>query len=111
MNRKDFSNYVDFVKERTSNVLQAKGDEYSYNSGAFENFEEGVSIGLSNTPEGVAWGYVTKHIQSVRALIREVDSGKEDHLTDKLIDEKFGDVINYMILIEAMLKERIQINN
>ncbi len=110
MNRKDFSNYVDFVKERTSNVLQAKGDEYSYNSGAFENFEEGVSIGLANTREAVAWGYVTKHIQSVRALIREVDSGKEDHLTDKLIDEKFGDVINYMILIEAMLKERIQIN-
>jgi len=110
MNRKDFFNYVDFVKERTSNVLQAKGDEYSYNLGAFENFEEGVSIGLANTREAIAWGYVTKHIQSVRALIREVDSGKEDHLTDKLIDEKFGDVINYMILIEAMLKEKVQTN-
>ena len=111
MNRKDFFNYVDFVKERTSNVLQAKGDEYNYNSGAFENFEEGISIGLANTREAIAWNYVTKHIQSIRALIREVDSGRTDHLTDKLIDEKFGDVINYMILIEAMLKERIQINN
>lgn len=107
MNRKDFSNYVDFVKERTSNVLQKKGDEYSYNAGAFENFEEGVQISLANTREGVAWGYVTKQIQSVRALIREVDTGKTDHLTAELIDEKFGDVINYMILIEAMLKERV----
>lgn len=107
MNRKDFSNYVDFVKERTSNVLQKKGDEYSYNAGAFENFEEGVQISLASTREGVAWGYVTKQIQSVRALIREVDNGKTDHLTRELIDEKFGDVINYMILIEAMLKERV----
>ena len=107
MNRKDFYNYVDFVKERTSDVLQKKGDEYNYSKGAFENFEEGIQISLANTREGVAWGYVTKQIQSVRALIREVDTGKMDHLTTELIDEKFGDVINYMILIEAMLKERV----
>ena len=87
MNRKDFYNYVDFVKERTSDVLQKKGDEYNYSKGAFENFEEGIQISLANTREGVAWGYVTKQIQSVRALIREVDTGKMDHLTSEFIDE------------------------
>ena len=111
MTRQEFSNYVDYVKERTSNVLQNKGTEYSYKNGAFENFEEGISIGLASSREGIAWGYVTKQIQSVRALIREVDEGKTSHLNNAMIDEKFGDVINYMILLEAMLKERIGQNN
>lgn len=107
MNRKEFYSYLKFVKERTTDTLFSKGDEYNYNEGAFENFEEGVAIGLSNTREAVAWGYVTKHIQSVRAMIREVENGQTDHLTDKNIDEKFGDIINYMILLEAMLKEKV----
>ena len=108
MNRQELSDYVDYVKQRTSKVLQNKGNEYSYNNGAFENFEEGVAIGLSETREAVAWGYVTKQIQSVRAMIKALEEGtaKDSDFTPEFIDEKFGDVINYMILIEAMFKER-----
>jgi hypothetical protein len=40
-----------------------------------------------------------------------VDEGKTSHLNNAMIDEKFGDVINYMILLEAMLKERIEQEN
>lgn len=110
MNRKEFNIYLEHVLARTKDVLGAKGDEYSYNGGAFENFEEGVGLGFSNSREAVAWGYAVKHIQSVLAMLSKVEVGDSTHLSDKLIEEKCGDVINYMILIEAMLKERVDNN-
>jgi hypothetical protein len=35
-----------------------------------------------------------------------VDNGAVNY-TDKYIEEKIGDAINYLILIEGMLKERL----
>ena len=111
MTRRQFEVYLEHVLDRTKKVLGNKGDEYSYNNGAFENFEEGVGLGFSITREAVAWGYAVKHLQAVKAMITQIEKGNEVQLTNTLVEEKFGDVINYMILIEAMLKERIENEN
>ena len=58
---------------------------------------------LGGSREKALIGMLAKHLVSVLDM---VDSfGKEDLPTTSFIDEKIGDSINYLILLEAMLKE------
>ena len=94
-------------------VCRAKQREYADGTNAFHNFEEGVGFSLSNEREAVAWEFCVKHMQSVRDIIRHVETGGDvnGHPSQALIDEKFGDIIVYMTLIHGMLTDRISAYN
>jgi hypothetical protein len=47
-----------------------------------------------------------KHIVSVFDLVQWADT-EGDMLTEAVIDEKIGDTINYLILLEGLLLRRI----
>ena len=51
-------------------------------------------------------GFMLKHIVSINDIIEQSKEGKLP--SREVIDEKIGDVINYFILLEACLVERIQ---
>lgn len=81
-------------------ILKRKGEEYSTNDDRLHNFKVAARINNS-TPEKALWGMATKHLISIIDLI----NGKNH--TQNIIDEKIGDMINYLILLEAILKEKL----
>jgi hypothetical protein len=111
MDRKVFNSHVEEVFDRSRKVMVKKGAEYSGDAEVFHNFNNSIGISLHNTNVGVAWEYLTKHLQSVKDMIEAIEkNGDLGKLNQYLLDEKFGDVINYFLLIEAMIKEKIQNN-
>lgn len=52
------------------------------------------------------YGMMFKHAVSVMDLIEWIESNPEK-ITGDIVDEKIGDNINFLILLEGMLKQRI----
>jgi hypothetical protein len=101
-----FNERVDAFLEKLKATLLKKGAEYApYPNERFANFNnaipyfEGiVSDDVKNYHVG--WAYKTKHTVSITDII----NGNLDY-NEELLDEKFGDEINYLILIKEMLWE------
>jgi len=111
MNTETFVKYLNERLERTVKVLAHKRKEYVYTDNPMQNFEDAVGISIVRTREGVAYSYLVKHIQSAVGIIEYLElHGKVPHDAE-LIREKFGDIINYFIIIEAMLLERFDEQN
>ena len=93
MTNEEFNAYM---KKRFDEILQLreqKAKEYTKDN-AFENFISASKF-LEESPEKVAFFYVTKHIISIKdALFKGVGEDK--------LREKVSDIIVYMLLIEAM---------
>jgi len=105
MTRKQF--VQDVVQRRVQliqDVLQSKTDEYAGQDDVFKAFTEALPLSFHDTKQAVAWEFMVKHLQSIKLIIEE--RAKKGKLPDeKLLEEKIGDAINYLILIEGMFKE------
>lgn len=108
MNTQEFNKHFDAVVERSRNVLINKRNEYANNQSVFNNFDQATGLSFHETNVSVAWEYAVKHLQSLKDIIKKVESNIDQSITPELINEKMGDIINYMILIEGMLKERCE---
>lgn len=91
--------------ERTEATFINKGAEYDSIENPFNNFEEGIGMSTSNTREAVAYGFLIKHLQSIKTIIGQYDRDRTLP-TEGLIIEKFGDAIAYLTILEAMFLER-----
>jgi len=100
MNKIEFNKLVDERVKLIQSVLQKKGAEYANDKDVFHNFEEGTKMSFHDTREMVAWEYMMKHMISIKDMI----SSKQSY-SEHMIREKFGDAINYLILMEAMMLE------
>ena len=84
-------------------ILQNKAKEYSKDENRLHNFYIGSNLSSQN-PIDVCFGYMLKHICSVYDIL------VEDNLIEKIlqpvdvIQEKFNDLINYIILMHAVKK-------
>ena len=108
MNRLEFNKIVVNRINLINQVLASKGKEYAGDSDVFHNFKSATGLSFHSSPEKVAWEFAVKHFQSIKDLLEHVDvDGANGHPTETYIEEKIGDAINYLILIEAMLKERV----
>lgn len=87
----------------TRDVLASKAAEYALGGDRLHNFKEAAQL-QGVTPAEALRGMWAKHAVSVCDLVREHAAGKR--VTGGLINEKLGDAINYLILLEAVLKER-----
>jgi hypothetical protein len=109
MNRLDFNNIVAKRCELICRVLIEKGREYANDDEVFHNFKNAAGISFHGSHEKVAWEFMVKHLQSIKDIIEHVSiDGANGYPSNALIEEKIGDSINYLILIEGMLKERVQ---
>ena len=100
MNRKDFEVIVEKRLELIKKVLENKQAEYANIDNVFHNFETAARI-KEESKEKSLYGMMIKHFISVIDMIAQ----PETSYTPEHIDEKIGDVINYLIILEAMLKE------
>ena len=91
----------DTIKE----VLCKKAEEYASEEDRLHNFKSAVGF-TKLSPEQSLWGMATKHFVSVKDI---VDKCQDPNYRPKqeLMLEKIGDSINYLILLEALLTERI----
>lgn len=97
-------NRIQYIRE----VLSAKAEEYATGDNRFHNFDVAARI-LNITPEQALQGMMLKHIVSVFDLVEWADANP-DLLTKQIIDEKVGDTINYLILLEGLLLRRVEGN-
>jgi len=90
--------------EKIKTILGAKAKEYASNDDRFHNFNVAGRI-AGVTPEKALYGMMLKHEVSVTDLI-ELAGAEPSKLNEAIIDEKIGDNINYLILLEGLLKQR-----
>lgn len=83
-----------------SKVLLSKSKEYAMNGDRLWNFKPNYKF-MNKDPKLNLLGYLTKHVASCMDILTgKIVPNKE------MIIEKFGDVVNYCILLIALLKEK-----
>jgi hypothetical protein len=107
MTRKQFVQEV--VQRRVQlikDILETKSSEYADQDDVFKAFTESLPLSFHDTKQAIAWEFMVKHLQSIKMIIEA--KSKTGKLPDeKMLEEKIGDAINYLILIEGMFKEEM----
>lgn len=85
--------------------LLIKGKEYRRNNDPLHNFNRGSKLS-GQSREKVLWGFALKHHVSFLDMLDDMDAGKFPNV--ETVDEKIGDLINYLILCEASIKDKIK---
>ena len=99
-----FDEIVEDRLEKISTTLLEKGKEYRRNADPLHNFRVAAKI-LNTTEEKALVGFATKHLVSFLDIVNDIEQGKLP--SENLVDEKIGDLINYLILCEASIKEKL----
>lgn len=96
-----FDNIVKERLDKINYILAIKAKEYRRNKNPFHNFEKGAVL-EQKTPFEILHGMFLKHYISYLDILEDY---KENNFhSNAFIDEKLGDLINYLILQEAQLK-------
>jgi len=101
MNISEFNHILHKRLKKIEDTLNAKAEEYARED-RLHNFKMAAMM-LNCTPAHALMGMKVKHDVSVMDLVRYPTTR-----TTALINEKIGDSINYLILLEAILKEEIK---
>jgi hypothetical protein len=105
MKTEQFNEIVSNRIESIQDVLMAKAKEYSSDTDRLHNFKVAAALASRpETPEQALWGMMRKHLVSVIDIIDQTAIGNAP--SDHMRNEKIGDSINYLILLEALLIER-----
>jgi hypothetical protein len=106
MNTKKFDEILKSRIYKIEQILGVKAKEYSRNGDRLHNFNTASNI-TGKPREEVLWnGFALKHLVSVNDIVSDLNESKLP--TKELVDEKIGDLINYLILLEACLIETIE---
>jgi len=103
MNNTTFSTQADLLLSTCLNLLKRKGKDYAQSSDdRLINFKQvGQTLGIS--PAMVLMVYVNKHLDSIVQAIQANPTCPQTY-TEHL-DERIQDVINYMVLLSALIKD------
>lgn len=106
MHADTFDKILEYRIKRMRNVLASKAEEYASDGDRLHNFKAAAAMsGPEATPETASWGMNAKHLVSVLDMVLATRDGGEP--TVPHLQEKIGDAINYLVLLEAMFVERI----
>lgn len=102
------SEYFDIVTNEKltacKKTLQAKADEYARGD-RLSNFKKAAEL-LNTTPEDALLGMAMKHIISLIDHIQDIRKNKIASI--EVWNEKIGDTINYMLLLNGLVYERLE---
>lgn len=102
MKREEFTNRVEKRIDLIRQTLLTKHKEYAKDDNVFRNFDEAAGgLSLHGTSSEVLWSYMTKHLVSIKDIVAD-----NKPVDTAIVSEKIGDVINYLILLEAMLNQQ-----
>lgn len=98
----EFSKLLERRIELTKNVLDKKSSEYSTGGDKLHNFKKTATM-RDKHPAQALQGFMDKHLTAYFDMIIKIEKGQK--FTQHQIDERFGDIINYFILQEAIFTE------
>ena len=102
MKREEFTNRVEKRIDLIRQTLLNKHKEYAKDDNVFRNFDEAAGgLSLHGSSAEVLWSYMTKHLVSIKDVVAD-----NKPVDPAVVSEKIGDVINYLILLEAMLNQQ-----
>ena len=104
MTEKEFQDVLTTRLTKIKETLSSKAKEYATEGDKLHNFNVGARL-TGQTREKVLWGFALKHYISFLDILDNLDNGKLP--TEAMVDEKIGDLINYLVLVEASLKGRL----
>ena len=111
MKIQEFNKIFEERIKKMRSVMVSKGTVYTAgDQDRLHNFKVSGRIG-GTSPETALKGMLIKHLTSVWDMIDECENCDENGGVDfdcKRVDEKIGDVITYMVLLEALFIERLQ---
>ena len=103
MDRESFDQLVIRRCGKSKDVLSGKAEEYASTVDRFHNFNV-AGAAKGETPEQALWGMYMKHWVSVQDMVKSGESPGQ-----AWIDEKIGDSINYLMLLEGLFSSRPQV--
>jgi hypothetical protein len=106
METKEFNQIVESRLAATKHTLLAKADEYARGD-RLSNFKVAGAL-QGCTPEKALGGLVAKHIVALYDFINDIDRGIVQ--PSERWNEKIGDIMAYMCLLDALVKERESVN-
>ena len=106
MTNEEFGSIVNSTLEECKNTLTVKAVEYQRNNNPFHNFDKGVKI-TNKSREDVIWGFALKHFISIQDIKDDLKNGIIP--SEELLDEKYGDLINYLLFEKASILEIVRI--
>jgi len=104
MDNETFEKYLNQRLNKIINILSKKGKEYSPDADRLHNFNRAAVL-RNTTPEEALLGMKVKHTVSIEDIINGIKNGYLPSL--ELLEEKIGDEINYWIILEIMIKGKI----
>jgi len=105
MKNEQFNGIVECRIEEIRSVLSKKAEEYASAVDRLHNFKVAARK-RNTTPEDALMGMAAKHDVSIDDLVLWAKDCPEK-ITYGLVNEKIGDMINYLILLEALFVERL----
>jgi len=116
MKRDDFETFLDGVLGDVRKLFLEKRSQYAKDDEVLHNFKD-VATSDDTTPEDVLWGFVRKHWSAIKLMINfdkypgHSPSVSSTGVTDNRFTlaqykDKCMDVINYMILLMAIVEDR-----
>lgn len=100
-----FEEVVTDTLKQCQDTMLIKGREYRRNNNPFHNFDKGVEIS-GQIREDVIWGFALKHFISIQDIRSDLRDGKLP--SEELLNEKYGDMINYLLIEKASIVARIK---
>jgi hypothetical protein len=102
-----FKKTLDDTLSKIKHSLGVKAMEYVRNNNAMHNFEEGARI-ENTTREKIIHSFALKHMISIADIRNDIAAGYLPQV--EVVDEKYNDAINYLILEKASVMDRIENN-
>ena len=103
MKHEDFAKLLQRRLQLIDSILGVKAREYASAADRLHNFKRSAAI-TGEAPAQVCVGFFVKHLTSILDMV-DANANNVIH-SEAVIDEKLGDAINYLILLEAILKEK-----
>lgn len=106
MENNEFNRIVEKRCAAIKSVLASKAKEYARGD-RLHNFKRAAAA-LRCTPEQALIGMYMKHQVSILDLVDDISNGYPPKMLTAVTNEKVGDAINYLILLEALIAERVE---
>lgn len=101
MKLNEFSTLVHRLHSKTKETLLNKNKEYAEENDVFHNFDVAADILRhvdTGSRPGSAMAFAVKHLVSIIDIVNS-----PARFSSEQVDEKIGDMINYLILIRGMI--------
>ena len=103
MNTEDFDKIIEDRIDKIRKVLSVKAKEYVESGDRLGNFKRAGEL-IDETPIKALLGFCAKHI----VALYDFANRNTNEVSYGQWEEKLGDIINYMILLDGLLNEEIQ---